>query len=116
MIKKRFFIGFCGFIGFFGLRYFSSGDVFDFVYVCFFAFFANFILSRIKGDKADERYLENQRNALAFTAKFAIVEMFVICFVPMIFESTSLAVILLPIAYAVTINLYAVRLYMLEEM
>ena len=116
MIKKRFFIGFCGFIGFFGLRYFSSGDVFDFVYVCFFAFFANFILSRIKGDKADERYLENQQNALAFTARFAIVEMFIICFVPMIFQNAALAVILLPIGYAVTINLYAVRLYMLEEM
>ncbi len=60
MIKKQFYMGFAGFLGFFSLRYFSSGNLLDLTFIGFFAFFTNFIIAKISGDKADESYIGNQ--------------------------------------------------------
>ncbi|MGO0904184.1 DUF3796 domain-containing protein [Clostridioides difficile] len=115
MIKKKFFMGFCGFLGFLSFRYFSSGNFSDLMYIGFFAFFANFIIAKINGDKADERYVEDEKSAMAFTGQFAIIELFILWCITIISRNVELMYVLLSIAYAVTLNVYAIKLYMLEE-
>lgn len=115
MIKKQFYMGFPGFLGFFSIRYFFSGDLLDLSFIGFFAFFANFILAKISGSKADERYIENQRIAMAFTGQFSIIVLFVIWCATIIIRSTDIACVLLSLSYAVILNMYAVKLYILEE-
>jgi len=115
MIKKRFYMGFAGFLGFFSIRYFSSGDLLDLTFIGFFAFFANFILAKISGNKADERYIENQKSAMAFIGQFAIIELFVIWCATTIIRSAVIASLLLSLSYAITLNAYAIKLYILEE-
>ncbi|NLF41517.1 MAG: DUF3796 domain-containing protein [Bacteroidales bacterium] len=115
MIKKQFYMGFAGFLGFFSLRYFSSGNLLDLTFIGFFAFFANFIIAKISGDKADERYIENQKSAMAFTGKFAIIELFAIWCAVTAIRNGLFASLLLSLAYAITLNVYAIKLYMLEE-
>ena len=115
MIKKQFYMGFAGFMGFMSIRYFFSGNLCDLAFIGFFAFFANFIIAKISGSKLDERYMEDKKMAMAFTGQFAIVELFVIWCVTMIIRSADIVCVLLSLAYAVTLNVYAVKLYMLEE-
>ncbi len=115
MIKKQFYMGFTGFLGFFSLRYFFYGNLLDLTFIGFFAFFTNFIIAKISGDKADERYIENQKSAMAFTGKFAVIELFVIWCVVTAIRNGVVASLLLSLAYAITLNVYAIKLYMLEE-
>lgn len=77
--------------------------------------FANFIIAKISGDKADERYIENQKSAMAFTGKFAIIELFAIWCAVTAIRNGLFASLLLSLAYAITLNVYAIKLYMLEE-
>lgn len=115
MIEKRFYLGFGGFVGFLTLKYFVSGDVNDLHFVFWFALFAEFFIGRIKGDKADERYLDNQRRAKAFAFDVAIAV--VACFY--IFSSIAkdlvIASFVLPLIYAIVYNVYGITLYRLEE-
>src|SRR5690554_5979609 len=78
MIKKQFYLGFVGFLGFMSLCYFFTGNVIDLTSIGFFAFFSNFIIAKISGSKADERYIENKRAALAFTGELAMIEIFIL--------------------------------------
>ncbi len=115
MIKKQFYLGFAGFMSFLSIRYFYSGNLLDLTYIGFFAFFSNFIIAKISGDKEDERYIEDRKNALAFTGQFAIVELFIIWCISMLVKNINIIAILIPLAYAITANVYAIKLYILEE-
>ncbi|WMJ83770.1 DUF3796 domain-containing protein [Oscillospiraceae bacterium LTW-04] len=115
MIKKQFFCGFFGFLGFVALRYFVSGDILDLGFIGCFAFFANFFIAKIKGDKADERYIENRKEAMAFTFNISTVLIFS-CWVLVLYTRNSdIAYVLLPFVYAVIFNIYGIKLYSLEE-
>lgn len=115
MIKKQGFLGFCGFLGFYSLRYFFTGNIDYLSYIGFFAFFANFFIALIKGDKADERYVESHKTALAFAGQIAIIELFFLWCILMIFNTSNLLFVLLPTSFAITLNIYAIKLYILEE-
>ena len=115
MIKKQFYMGFAGFLGFLSIRYFYSGNLIDLSFIGFFAFFANFIISKISGNKADERYIENKKSAMAFTGKLAIAEIFLIWCISMITKDIYLLSIIIALSYAITLNAYAIILYKLEE-
>lgn len=115
MIQKKFFMGFCGFLGFLSLRYFSSGNVADLTYIGFFAFFSNFIIAKINGDKVDERYVQDEKAAMAFTGQFAIIELFILWCIAIVSRNVELMCVLLSITYAITLNVYAIKLYILEE-
>lgn len=115
MIHKQFFWGFFGFMGFFALRYFAAGDISTLGFLGFFAFFANFFIAKINGDKADERYLENCKAAKAFTFDIAVILIFFCWYLVFYTRNSDLSYILLPIIYAVLLNIYAIKLYLLEE-
>ena len=115
MIKKQFYMGFAGFLGFIALRYFSSGNLVDLGFIGFFAFFSNFIISKISGDKADERYIENEKTAMAFTGQLMIIEIFAVWALAMFTMKMEVAFVLIPVVYAITLNVYAIKLYILEE-
>lgn len=112
--SEKFFMGFCGFLGFLSLRYFSSGNVVDLTYIGF-AFFSNFIIAKINGDKADERYVQDEKAAMAFTGQLAIIELFILWCITIVSRNIELMCVLLSITYAITLNVYAIKLYILEE-
>ena len=115
MIKKQFLCGFGGLVGFVALRYFISGNILDLGYIGFFAFFSNFFIAKINGDKADERYIENCKKAKAFT--FDIATLLIFCCWCLILgtQNPDFAYILIPLIYAVIFNIYGIKLYRLEE-
>lgn len=115
MIKKQFYMGFAGFFGLFSIRYFTTGDLQWLTFIGFFAFFANFILARIKGDKLDERYLQNRTQALAFVGSLAILELFALWCCALLIQNNLLMAVLLSGCYALTLLCYAAKLYRLEE-
>ncbi|MDD2481584.1 MAG: DUF3796 domain-containing protein [Lutispora sp.] len=115
MIKKQSYMGFAGFLGFMSLRYFYSGNLLDLWYIGFFAFFANFIIARISGSKEDERYIEDRKIAFTFTGQFAIIELFIIWCATVVIRNIDFICVLVSLSYAITQNLYAVKLYILEE-
>ncbi|MCT4604576.1 MAG: DUF3796 domain-containing protein [Marinisporobacter sp.] len=115
MIKKQFYMGFAGFLGFMSIRYFYSDNLLYLYFLGFFAFFANFIIGKISGSKADERYIEDKKIALAFIGQFAIIELFIIWCATMVVRNIDFIGVLISLSYAITLNVYAVKLYMLEE-
>lgn len=115
MIKKQGFLGFGGFLGLYSLRYLFTGDIAYLSYIGFFAFFANFFIALIKGNRADERYVENHKTALAFTGQIAIIELFFLWSILIMFKASNLFFILLPASFALTLNIYGIKLYILEE-
>lgn len=115
MIKKQFYLGFTGFLGFLSLGFFFTGKLSTLTYLGFFGFFSNFFIASIKGTKADERYLENQKTAMAFTGQFAIIELMILWAILVIFKNITVMFILLPFGFALTLNVYAIKLYLLEE-
>lgn len=115
MIKKQFYMGFVGLTGFMSFRFFYSRNLLDLMYIGFFAFFSNFFIGKISGSKEDERYIEDKKIALAFTGKLAVIELFIIWCLTMIVKNIELIGVLISLAYAVTLNIYAVKLYILEE-
>lgn len=115
MIKKQFYMGFIGFLGFIALRYFSSGNLLDLGFIGFFAFFSYFLISKISGNKADERYMENNKTAMALTGQFTIIEIFAVWFITMITMNMEVTFVLISLMYAITLNVYAIKLYILEE-
>jgi hypothetical protein len=115
MIKKQFYMGFAGFLGFMSFRYFYSGNLLDLSFIGFFAFFANFIIAKISGSKEDERYIEDKKTALAFIGQFAIIELFIIWCATVAVRNIDFICVLLSFSYAITLNIYAIKLYILEE-
>lgn len=115
MIKKQFYMGFAGFAGFISLRYFYTGDLLDLVFIGFFAFFANFIIAKISGSKEDERYIEDNKIALAFTGQLAIIEIFILWCASVMIRNSEIISVLISLSYAITLNAYAIKLYILEE-
>lgn len=115
MIKKQFYMGFVGFFGFISFRYFISSNLLDLTYLVLFAFFSNFVIAKISGSKEDERYIENRKSAYAFTGQLAIIELFVIWCAAMIVKNLEFVLVILSLSYAITLNAYAIKLYVLEE-
>lgn len=115
MIKKQFYLGFAGFTGLLSLRYFYTYNLFDLWYLGFFAFFSNFFIAKISGNKEDERYIEDRKTALAFTGRFAMIELFIIWCAAMVIKNAGFLSMLTSLSYAVTANVYAIKLYALEE-
>lgn len=108
-------MGFAGFLGFMSTRYFYSGNLLDLSYLGFFAFFANFIIAKISGSKEDERYIEDKKAALAFVGQLAIIELFIIWCATVVMRNIGFVCALVSLSYAITLNAYAVKLYILEE-
>ncbi|MBM6829195.1 DUF3796 domain-containing protein [Anaerotignum lactatifermentans] len=115
MFRKKFFLGFLGFLGCFAFRYIGSGDVLDLAYFGFFAFCGNFFLGRIQGDRQDERYQEDQKEALAWIGRISIAALFIIWCAGILFRNMELVFVLVVAAYALLLNLYSWKLYVLEE-
>jgi hypothetical protein len=115
MIKKQFYLGFAGFAGLLSLRYFYTYNLFDLWYLGFFAFFSNFIIAKISGNKEDERFIDDRKTALAFTGRFAIIELYVIWCAAVVSKNAGFLCLLMSLSYAVTANVYAIKLYLLEE-
>lgn len=115
MIKKQFYMGFAGFMGFLSIKYFFSGDLVDLAYLGYFAFFANFIIAKISGSKEDERYIEDKKAALAFTGQIAIIELFIIWLGTTVVKNIDVIRVMVSLSYAITLNAYAIKLYILEE-
>ncbi len=115
MTKRQSYFGFIGFMGFMSMRYFSSGNLLDLSYIGFFGFFSYFIIAKISGNKEDERYIKDRNIALAFTGKLAVVELSIIWCATMLIRNIDFICVLLALTYAITINAYAKKLYILEE-
>lgn len=115
MIRKKIYVGFLGFLGFFSCRYFMTGEIANLTYLGFFSFFGYFFLGKIQGDRADERYLEDQRTAFAFVGQLAVFLLAAIWIVGLFLDNLEITFILAVIAYVVLILAYAVKLYWLEE-
>src|SRR5690554_3034008 len=105
MIEQKLDVGFAGFIGFMSIRYFCTGNVIDLTPIGFFGFFYHFIIAKISGSKADERYIENKRAALAFTGELAMIELFIL-WVAVILNDMTIDIIrvLVSLSYAITPN------------
>lgn len=111
------FMGFVGFIGFNGFQYFQNHDITTLSYFAFFGFFSYFWVSRIANEMADERYIENSRNAKAFTYNVAIFE-FIILFLtaPLNFMSKEILTAVLALSFASLLIIYAIAFYKFEKM
>ena len=114
--KKIKFLGFLGFLGFLAFRFFNSGDINDLTYIGFFGFFAYFFIAKISGNRMDERYVEDVKQAKAFMGDLALIET-TILMVLGVKESPirEYFFVLVSACFASLIIAYAVRLYMLEE-
>lgn len=115
MIKKEFYFGFLGLIGFKSLLYFYTGDISDLSYVAFFTFFSSFFTGRVSGNKEDERYIENRKTALAFIAPLGILALAIIWSSTVIIRDIDLIRALIFLLSAILINVYGLKLYILEE-
>ncbi|HCA72383.1 MAG TPA: hypothetical protein DEP27_07815 [Ruminococcaceae bacterium] len=110
------FLGFLGFLGFLTFRFFSSGDVNDLAYIGFFGFFAFFFIAKISGNRTDERYIEDVKQAKAFMGNLALIEMTVLMVLG-VKESPVREYLFVPVSvcFASLIIAYAIKLYLLEE-
>lgn len=115
MIKKNFYLGFVGLFGFNSLKYFFTKDISDLYFIMFFAFFSHFFISKINGDKADERYQENHIIAMSLVGDLSMISMFLIWCLTFTLKKIEITMLLLSIAYAIIHNVYAIKLYKLEE-
>lgn len=115
MIRKNFYLGFLGFLGFFSCRYFMTGEIADLAYLGFFSFFAYFFLGKIQGDRADERYQEDRKAALAFIGHLSIFFLAAIWLIGLFLNNLEVTFIVAVIAYVALILAYAMKLYWLEE-
>lgn len=115
MIKKQFYMGFFGLMGFKSFLYFYSGNLLDLAYIGFFGFFAYFFIGKISGSKEDERYIENRKTALAFISPLAIIKLVIIWCSTVLVRNIELISVLILLSCAITLNAYAIKLYILEE-
>lgn len=52
---------------------------------------------------------------MAFTGQLAIIELFILWCITIVSRNVELMCVLLSITYAITLNVYAIKLYILEE-
>ncbi len=52
---------------------------------------------------------------MAFTGQLAIIELFILWCITIVSRNIELMCVLLSITYAITLNVYAIKLYILEE-
>lgn len=111
------FWGFLGFLGFRGFEYFQNYEIASLSNFAFFGFFSYFWISRIANEMADERYLENSRNAKAFTFNLAVGE-FIILYLaaPLDFVSKEILTVASALCFASLLICYSIRFYRLEKM
>lgn len=111
------FMGFLGFLGFGGFEYFHNHDIASLGYFAFFGFFSYFWISRIANEMEDERYVENSRNAKAFTLDIALIE-FIILFLiaPLNFVTKELLTAISALFFASLLISYAITFYRFEKM
>lgn len=115
MFRKNFYLGFLGCIGFFALRYITSQNIYDLAYIGFFAFFSYFFIGKIQGTRTDERFQENQKIAFAWIGKVALLVQCAIWCIALFTRNLEWVFVLSVIGYVVLTNIYAIRLYWLEE-
>ena len=115
MNKKQFYFGFFGLIGFKSLLYFTTGDISYLSYVGFFGFFSSFFTSRISGSKEDERYIENRKTALSFIAPLGIISLAIIWSSTVLIKDIDIIRALIFLISAILLNMYGIKLYILEE-
>ena len=117
MLNRRFkFLGFLGFCGFLAFRFLISGDVNDLTYIGYFGFFSYFFIAKISGNRTDERYMEDVKQAKAFMGNLAFIEITIL----MVFGDKQSMVreylfVLISVCFASLIIAYAIKLYILEE-
>lgn len=114
MIKKQFYFGFLGLMGFKSFLYFYTRDLSDLLYIGFFGFFLYFFTGRINGNKEDERYIENRKMALAFIAPLAILAVAIIWSSTILVGDIELIRVLIFLLFAILLNIYGIKLYILE--
>ncbi len=115
MIKKQFYMGFFGLMGFKSLLYFYTGNLSDLGYIGFFGFFLYFFTGKISGSKEDERYIENRKTALGFIAPLAILALAIIWSYTVLVRDIELIRVLIFFLSAILLNVYGIKLYILEE-
>lgn len=114
-MKKQFYMGFVGLVGFKCLLYFYTGNVADLGYVAFFGFFSYFFTGSISGSKEDERYIENSKTALAFTAPLGLLAIAIIWSSTVLIKDIELIRALIFLLLAILLNIAGIKLYLLEE-
>ena len=115
MIKKQFYFGFFGLIGFKSFLYFYTGDISYLSYIGFFGFFSSFFTSRISGSKEDERYIENRKTALSLIAPLGIISLAIIWSSTVLIKDIDIIRALIFLISAILLNIYGIKLYILEE-
>lgn len=111
------FLGFLGFLGFGGFQYFNNHNFGALSQFAFFGFFAYFWIGRIANKMADERYIENSRNAKAFTFNIAIIEFIILYLIaPLNFITKEILTVASALCFASLIIFYAIKFYRLEKM
>lgn len=115
MRKKEAYLGLLGLIGFKSLLYFHTGDLSYLNYVGFFCFFSWFFIGTINSSKEDERYIENNKTALAFIAPLGIIALPIVWSLTVLIKDVELIRVLIFLLYAILLNAYGIKLYILEE-
>ncbi|WP_066507173.1 DUF3796 domain-containing protein [Abyssisolibacter fermentans] len=111
------FMGFLGFLGFGGFQYFNNHNIATLSQFAFFGFFSYFWINKIGNEMTDERYIENSKNAKAFTLNIAIFE-FIILFLiaPLNFVTKEILTVVSALCFASLILSYAITFYRFEKM
>lgn len=110
------FMGCLGFLGFQGFEYFQTHSITSLSYFAFFGFFSYFWISRIANEMVDERYIENERNAKAFTFNIALIEFAVLFLIsPLHFVSREIVTILSALCFSSLLICYAIAFYKYEK-
>lgn len=111
------FMGFIGFMGFLGFGYFKSHDTAALSYFAFFGFFSYFWISRIANEMPDERYIENSRNAKAFTFNIAVIEFIILYLIaPLDFITKDILTAACALCFASLLIFYGIAFYRSEKM
>lgn len=108
-------MGCLGFFGFSGFLYFINYNTAFLSYFSFFAFFSFFWIGSISNEMKDERYVENCRNAKAFTYDIISTEI-IFLFTTFDFMTKELLTVVVSLCFASVFILYATAFYRFEKM
>lgn len=115
MVNNKFYFGFLGLVGFKSLLYFYTGNLSDLGYIGFFGFLACFFTGKISGNKEDERYIENRKTALTFIAPLGILALMIVWSSTVLIRDIELIRAIIFLLSAILLNVYGIKLYLLEE-
>lgn len=104
-------------MGFGGFQYFNNHNIYNLSLFAYFGFFSYFWMSKIANEMADERYIENSRNAKALTLNVAIIE-FIILYLtaPLNFVTKEILAVTSALCFASLLITYATIFYRFEKM